>query len=108
MHFKQITIIGTGLIGGSLALAIRKHKLVPKIVGCDREPILKKARARHAIDVGEPNPEKAIAGSDAVVLATPVGAIIELMERLGPLLPPSTLLTDVGSTKLEIVRRAKM
>ena len=108
MHFKQITIIGTGLIGGSLAMAVKQHKLVGKIIGCDREPVLKKTVNLRAIDVGEPSPEKAVAGSDVVVLATPVGAIIELMERLGPLLPPSTLLTDVGSTKLEIVRRAKM
>lgn len=105
---KQITIIGTGLIGGSLALAVKKHRLARKIVGCDREPVLKQALRSRAIDVAEARPEAAIKNSDVVVLATPVGGIIELIERIGPLLPPSTLLTDVGSTKAEIVRRAAM
>lgn len=108
MKFKQITIVGTGLIGGSLALAIKKHRLAKKVIGCDREPVLQQALELRVIDVGEASPETAIAGSDLVLLATPVGAIIELVERLGPLLPPSTLLTDVGSTKVEIMRRAKM
>lgn len=108
MKFNQITIIGTGLIGGSLALAAKKHKLARRIVGCDREPVLKKALRMRAIDAAEVRPEAAIQGSDLVVLATPVGGVIELIERVGPLLKPSTLLTDVGSTKAEIMRRAKM
>ena len=108
MKFKQITIVGTGLIGGSLALAVKKHKLAKKIVGCDRQPVLDRALQLHAIDLAEARPEAAIKGSDVVVLATPVGGIIELIERVGPLLQPSTLLTDVGSTKAEIVRRAAM
>lgn len=108
MKFKQITIVGTGLIGGSLALAVKKHKLAKKIVGCDRQPVLDRALQMHALDVAEARPEVAIQGSDVVVLATPVGGIIELIERVGPLLQPSTLLTDVGSTKAEIVRRAAM
>src|SRR5262245_16371403 len=103
MKFKQITIIGTGLIGGSLALAIKKRRLARKVVGCDREPVLKQALRLRAIDAGEARPEAAITGSDVVVLASPVGGIIELIERVGPLLPPSTLLTDVGSTKVEIM-----
>jgi prephenate dehydrogenase len=105
---NQITIIGTGLIGGSLALAVKKHRLAKKILGCDREQLLQQALRLRAIDVGEARPESAIKDSDVVVLATPVGGIIELIERIGPLLPPSTLLTDVGSTKAEIMRRAAM
>jgi prephenate dehydrogenase len=108
MKLKQVTIVGTGLIGGSLALAIKKNRLAKKVVGCDRQPVLDQALRRHAIDVGESGPEAAIKGSDIVVLATPVGGIIEHIERLGPLLPPATLLTDVGSTKVEIMRRAAM
>jgi prephenate dehydrogenase len=108
LKFNQITIIGTGLIGGSLALAAKKHKLARRIVGCDREPVLKKALRMQAIDAAEVRPEAAIQDSDLVVLATPVGAVIELIERVGPLLKPPTLLTDVGSTKAEIVRRARM
>src|SRR5688572_30071546 len=108
MKFNQITIIGTGLIGGSLGLAVKKRRLARTVIGCDREQVLEEALRMGAIDTAEVGPEAAIAGSDLVVLATPVGAIIELVERIGPLLEPSTLLTEVGSTKAEIMRRAKM
>jgi prephenate dehydrogenase len=105
MAIRQITIIGTGLIGGSLGLALKKGGFRGKIVGCDSAPVLSRAKRARAIDVGLADPVEASPGSDVVVLATPVGAIIELIERLAPRLSPSTLLTDVGSTKAEIVSR---
>jgi prephenate dehydrogenase len=106
MIFKQVTIIGTGLIGGSLGLAMKKRRLVGRIVGSDRAPVLERARDCGAIDAGIVNPADAVRGSDLIVLATPVIAILDLMDRLGPTLPPRTLVTDVGSTKAEIARRA--
>src|SRR6201997_5937370 len=106
MAIRQITIIGTGLIGGSLALALRKKKFAGRIVGCDREGTLERARRRGAIDTGTANPGDAVHGSQVVVLATPVLAILDLIERLGPGLPAKTLLTDVGSTKAAVVERA--
>ena len=105
MAFKQITIIGTGLIGGSLAL--KAAGFSGKIVGCDRAPVLDRARAMRAIDLGTEDPIEAVAGSDLIVLATPVGGIIDLIERVGPIVPPETLITDVGSTKKEILDRAR-
>jgi prephenate dehydrogenase len=106
MAIRQITIIGTGLIGGSLALALRKRKFAGRIVGCDRESALKRAKMRGVIDVGFPEPADAVRGSQVVVLATPVLAIVDLIGRLGAGLPTSTLLTDVGSTKAVVVERA--
>jgi prephenate dehydrogenase len=106
MAIRQITIIGTGLIGGSLGLALRKKKFAGRIVGCDREATLERARLRTAIDDGTANPGDAVRGSQMVVLATPVLAIIDLIERLGPVLPAKALLTDVGSTKAAVVDRA--
>jgi len=106
MPIRQITIIGTGLIGGSLALALRKKKFPGQIVGCDREAILERARQRGAIDHGTSNPADAARGSQVVVLATPVLAIVDLIERVGPVLPAKMLLTDVGSTKAVVVERA--
>ena len=103
---RQITIIGTGLIGGSLGLALKKHDFRGRIVGCDRAPVLERARDKGAIDAGHTNPSDAARGSQVVVLATPVGAIIDMTERIGPVLPPRTLLTDVGSTKAQVVARA--
>jgi prephenate dehydrogenase len=107
MPIRQITIIGTGLIGGSLGLALRKKKFAGRIVGCDREATLEKARKHGAIDAGSPNPGDAVHGSQIVVLATPVLAIVDLIERIGPVLPAKALLTDVGSTKAAVVDRAQ-
>jgi prephenate dehydrogenase len=104
---KQITIIGTGLIGGSFALALKARRLADRIVGCDRAPVLEQATRQGTIDHGEPDPQRACAQSDVVLLATPVGAIIDLIERLGPILPKDVLLTDVGSTKSDIAARAR-
>jgi prephenate dehydrogenase len=106
VSIRQITIVGTGLIGGSLGLALKKHKFRGRIIGCDREATLKRAHARGAIDAGVSDPGDAVRGSQVVVLAAPVLAILDLIERLGPSLPAKTLLTDVGSTKVAVVERA--
>lgn len=107
MPFKQITIIGTGLIGGSFGLAVKAAGFNGRIVGCDRRPVLDRARAMRAIDSGTEDPVEAIKGSDLIFLATPVGAIIDLVERIGPLAAPDALITDAGSTKKEIVDRSR-
>jgi prephenate dehydrogenase len=106
MPIRQITIIGTGLIGGSFGLALKKRRFAGRIVGCDRAPVLKRARDKGAIDSGNADPAEAVRGSQVVLLAVPVGGIIELIQRLGPSLPPKTLLTDVGSTKSEVLAAA--
>ncbi|PYX28491.1 MAG: prephenate dehydrogenase/arogenate dehydrogenase family protein [Acidobacteria bacterium] len=106
MPIRQITIIGTGLIGGSLALALKKKRFAGRIVGCDRESVLDRARKRGAIDDGSSNPGDAVRGSQLVVLATPVLAIVDLIERVGPVLPANALLTDVGSTKAAVAERS--
>jgi prephenate dehydrogenase len=106
MPIRQITIIGTGLIGGSFALALRKRRFTGRIIGCDRESALEKAKMCGAIDKGFTEPGDAVRGSQLVVLATPVLAIIDLIGRLGPSLPSTTLLTDVGSTKVAAVEQA--
>lgn len=106
MLFNQIAIIGTGLLGGSFGLALKAAGIPGRIVGCDRAHILERARKMGAVDAGVEDPVQAIRGSDLIVLATPVGAIIDLIERIGPLAAPEALITDVGSTKQEIVERA--
>jgi prephenate dehydrogenase len=103
---RQITIIGTGLIGGSFGLALKKRKFHGRIVGCDRAPVLERAVKDGAIDDAKSNPVDAIRGSQIVLLATPVGAVIDLIARVGPALPQNTLLTDVGSTKAQVLARA--
>jgi len=107
MPIRQITIIGTGLIGGSFALALKKRRFAGRIIGCDRAPVLERAQKRGAIDAGHTLPADAARGSQIILLATPVSGIIEMILQLGPALPASTLLTDVGSTKAEVLARAK-
>jgi prephenate dehydrogenase len=106
MSIRQITIVGTGLIGGSFALALRKHRFAGLIVGCDRESALNKAKMKGVINSGFAEPADAVRGSQLVVLATPVLAIVDLIRRLGPALRSTTLLTDVGSTKAAVVEQA--
>jgi prephenate dehydrogenase len=105
--FRQITVIGTGLIGASFALAAKEHGFRGRIVGCDGKAVLAKAKRIGAVDAAVTDPIAACKNSDLVVLATPVGGIIELIEKLAPHLSPETLLTDVGSTKSKIVQTAQ-
>lgn len=107
MAFKQITIIGTGLIGGSFGLAVKALGGDSRVVGCDRAHVLDRARKMGAIDHGVEDPAEAIQGSDLILLATPVGTIIDLIERIGPVASTEALITDVGSTKQEILNRAQ-
>lgn len=107
MPIRQITIIGTGLIGGSVALSLRKAGFRGRIVGCDRPEVLKKAKRLGVIHEGVADPVEACGGSEVVVLSPPVGGIISLIDKLAPHLPAETLLTDVGSTKAEIVESAQ-
>lgn len=108
MPLRQITIVGTGLIGGSLGLALRQAGFSGHIVGCDRRAVLEIAEARGAIDRAETDLERAIAGSDAIVLATPVGCILSQLEMVAPLSKPDTLIVDTGSTKQRFVERSRM
>lgn len=102
---KQVTVVGTGLIGGSLALALRHRGI--RVVGSDKKRVLTKAQEIGAIDAGVENPARACVGSDVVILAANVGGIIDSIENLGPMLPRNVLLTDVGSTKMEVLKRAR-
>jgi prephenate dehydrogenase len=108
MLIRQITIVGTGLIGGSLGLALRANGYSGTIVGCDRRSVLELAERRGAIDRAEADLERAAEGADIIVLATPVGCILSQFETIAPLVPPDTLITDVGSTKQQFADRARM
>ena len=107
MVTRQIAIVGTGLIGGSLGLALKQAGFSGEIVGCDRRAVLDTALARGAIHRGEADLERAIAGCDLVVLAAPVGYILTHLEAIAPVLRPDTLVTDTGSTKALLVGKAR-
>jgi len=103
--FKKITIIGVGLIGGSLGLALKENRPNFRIVGIDKQEIIKKAIIRGAIDEGTINLEKGIKESDVVIIATPVKTILNLLPQINPFLKKGCLVTDTGSTKQQIVQR---
>ena len=108
MAIRQITIMGTGLIGGSLGLALRQQGFRGSLVGCDRPEVLDAAVTRGAIDRGDADARQAVEGSDVLVFATPIGGILSAFEKLAPTLPAGTLVTDTGSTKVQFVERARM
>jgi prephenate dehydrogenase len=108
MPIQQITIVGTGLIGGSVGLALRAYGFTGTIVGCDRPAILEVAQRRGSIDRAEADLERAIEGSDVILFATPVGCILSQFETIAPLVPSDTLITDAGSTKQQFVERARL
>ena len=108
MAIRQITIVGTGLIGGSFGLALRRQGFPGVLVGCDRPEVLDAALIRGAIDRGDTDVTQATQGCDVVVLATPIGGILSTFEKLAPTLPSSALVTDTGSTKSRLVEHARM
>jgi prephenate dehydrogenase len=108
MPIRQITIVGTGLIGGSLGLALRQGGFGGAIVGCDKPSVLDLALELKAIGRAEADLERAVVGSDVIVFATPVGTILSQFEAIAPTLPSTVLVTDTGSTKQKLVERARM
>jgi len=103
--FNRITILGVGLLGASLALALKKNGLCGAIAGCGRNRAnLQKAKERNIIDSFETDPAVACRDSDLVVLSTPVGSFHELAQVIAPVLKKGAVLTDVGSVKAAIVR----
>ncbi|OGX06046.1 MAG: hypothetical protein A2Z88_02905 [Omnitrophica WOR_2 bacterium GWA2_47_8] len=105
--FRKVTIVGVGLIGGSIGLAIRKHNLAREIVGVSQKSTsLDYALKIKAIDRGFTDLQAAIQHSDLIILATPVLTIINFLVKLAPLIRHSCIITDVGSTKKAIVEAA--
>jgi len=103
--FNRVTIIGLGLIGGSVGLAVRRRRLAREVVGFSRHPAtLRRAKARGAIDVGTTDWREAVRESDLVILATPVETIVPFARRAARFMPDGGLITDVGSTKGTIVK----
>jgi prephenate dehydrogenase len=104
---ERLTILGTGLIGSSVGLALRANGYAGSIAGWDPDPAeLHKALTRGAIGVSADDPLTAAAGSDVVLLAGPVFTILEWLDRLEPILTENQLVTDVGSVKGAICAHA--
>lgn len=105
---RKVLVIGLGLIGGSLAWALRQRQLVDEVVGYDRNRSeCELGVSLGVIDrVGE-NLEQEVAQADLVVLAVPVKVMESVLAQIKPWLRPRTLITDVGSTKGNLVAAAR-
>src|SRR3989338_8352976 len=105
IHFKTITIVGVGLIGGSFARVCKNKKLADRIIGFGRdEKNLKRAVELNVIDSYSLNLRDAVSNSDFIILATPVFSIIKIAREMMPYLKKGAIVTDAGSVKGEIVR----
>ena len=103
--FQKMVMAGVGLICGSLALDLRRHKLVKEIVGYGRgEGNLRLAKKNGIIDSYFLDGEEFPAGVDFLMMGTPVGTIVPLTKIFLPRLEPGCIISDVGSVKGEIVR----
>ncbi len=104
---KQLTIIGVGLIGGSLARALKQAGAVGEVVGAGRDvQHLQRALALGVVDRIEMDLAAAVQGADMVLVAVPVGAMEDVFRAIAPTLPADAVLTDVGSTKASVVTAA--
>jgi len=104
-HWRRVAIVGVGLIGGSIALALRKRGLAQQVVGIGRRAAaLEAAKAAGTLDEVTTDLATGVAGADLVVVCAPVGHIAPLVEELAPHCPHA-LITDAGSTKAELVAR---
>ena len=109
--FRQLGLIGCGLMGGSFALALKQAGLVDRVVGYSQSPgSSQRALQLGIIDQAVPEAGLAALGSDLVLIAVPVSASEASFEALHPFLPlhhPNTLVMDVGSTKVDVVAAAE-
>lgn len=107
VQFGTIAIVGVGLIGGSLGMALKKRRLAQRVIGIGRSAErLEKAVALGAIDVGTTEMAQGLAEADVVVLCTTVGHIVGILQETLEAARPGAVVTDVGSTKGTIVAQA--
>ena len=106
--FQRLALIGCGLMGGSLALALRRARLVQHVVGYSTQPAdLQTALTLGAITDAAGSPEEAVRQADLVILAVPVAATRSVLQAIAMALPPHAVVTDVGSTKQNVIEDAR-
>jgi prephenate dehydrogenase len=103
--FHKVTIVGVGLLGGSLGLALKKRKLAREVAGFVRRPAsLKDCERAGAVDHATLDLLAAVSNADLVILCTPLGQMKPLVKQMLPALKRGAIVTDVGSVKTSVVR----
>src|SRR3954468_23670601 len=102
--FQRVAIIGTGLLGSSLGLALKRLSPAPQIIGCDLSgDARREATSNRAVDRATSNIVDAVREADLVVVATPVRAIEMVFREIAMMVKPGTVVTDTGSTKRQVL-----
>jgi len=106
---NRLCIIGVGLIGGSLALSLKKSGSCQSVIGAGRNiDNLKKAQQLKIIDEYTTDLAEAVKGADVIVVAVPLGAMPAVFERIAPAIKDTAIITDVGSAKCSVIDEAKI
>ncbi|HOX57939.1 MAG TPA: prephenate dehydrogenase [Candidatus Paceibacterota bacterium] len=105
MRWKKITLIGVGLLGGSLGMALRRRRLAASVVGFVRRAAsVVECETLRAVDRATLDLAEAVRGAELVVLCTPLAQMRPLAEQMLPALKPGAIVTDVGSVKASVAR----
>lgn len=106
--FQRVAIVGLGLIGGSMGLALRQARAAQQVVGYDLgRGVNEQARRTGALDQAHDTLADAVRGAELIILATPVGAMHALLQDLARLASPGAVITDVASTKSQVISWAE-
>ncbi len=106
-EYTRVAILGTGLIGGSFGLALRREFPAAVVVGFDRAAVMERALACGAIDEDASDVASAVRGADLVYIALPIGATIDALPKIAEAADANALVTDTGSTKALICQQAQ-
>jgi prephenate dehydrogenase len=105
VRWKKVTLVGVGLLGGSLGQALKQRRLAGSVVGfVRRRASLNECRKYKAVDVATLDLRQAVEGADLVVLCTPISRMKSLLKDMSTVLKPGAIVTDVGSVKGTVVR----
>lgn len=105
MHFRKISIVGVGLLGGSLGLAIKKRRLADEVAGyVRREASVIECEKAAAVDSCTTDLFKAVKDADLIVLCTPLAQMLPLLKNMRPAIKRGAIITDVGSVKTTVVK----
>ncbi len=103
--FRRVALIGVGLIGSSLARALRRHGLAEEIAGCAKSRATRdRVMELELCDSVHPDPGEATAGADLVMVCTPLGTYEEIGRAMAGRLAPGAVVSDVGSVKQAVIR----
>lgn len=106
-EYTRVAILGTGLIGGSFALALRREFPAARVTGFDRADVMARALACGAISEAASDIASAVRGADLVYIALPIGATIDALPKIAEAADANALVTDTGSTKTLICQQAQ-